>query len=82
MIVLDSSALVDVLADQEHAGWLLDQMQSDEVMAPAHQPAEVLSAIVRLQRAGALTEDKARDALAAATALHQRLVVASAAHVQ
>jgi predicted nucleic acid-binding protein len=82
VIVLDSSALVDVLADQEHAGWLLDQMQSDEVMAPAHQPAEVLSAIARLQRAGALTEDKARDALAAATALHQQLVVASAAHVQ
>jgi predicted nucleic acid-binding protein len=82
VIVLDASALVDVLADQEHAGWLLDQMQSGEVMAPAHQPAEVLSAIARLQRAGALTEDKARDALAAAMALHQQLVVPSAAHVQ
>ncbi|CAN5237775.1 type II toxin-antitoxin system VapC family toxin [soil metagenome] len=82
MIVLDSSALVDVLADQEHAGWVLDHMQSGEVMAPAHQPAEVLSAIARLQRAGALTEDKARDALAAATTLQQQLVVASGAHVQ
>ena len=82
MIVLDSSALVDVLADQEHAGWLLDQMQSGDVMAPAHQPVEVLSAIARLRRAGALTEDKAEDALAAAMALHQELVVASASHVQ
>lgn len=82
MIVLDSSALIDVLVDQEHAGWLLDQMHSEEVMAPAHQPAEVLSAIARLQRAAALTEDKARDALASATALHQQLVVPTAAHVQ
>ncbi len=82
MIVLDSSTLVDVLVDQQPAGWLLDRMQSGEVIAPAHQPAEVLSAVARLQRAGALTEDKARDALAAAMALHQRLLVPSAAHVQ
>lgn len=82
MIVLDSSALVDVLVDQEHAGWLLDRMQSGEVLAPAHQPAEVLSAIARMQRAGALTQDKARDALAAAMALQQQLVVPSASHVQ
>lgn len=82
MIVLDSSALVDVLLDQQHAGWLLDQLQSGEVMAPAHQPAEALSAIARLHRAGALTEDNARGAVAAAMALHQQLVVPSAAHVQ
>lgn len=82
MIVLDSSALVDVLVDQEHAGLLLDRMQSGEVLAPAHQPAEVLSAIARLRRAGVLTQDKAREALAAAMALHQQLVVPSASHVQ
>jgi predicted nucleic acid-binding protein len=82
VIVLDSSALVDVLVDQEHSGWLLDRMQSGEVLAPAHQPAEVLSAIARMQRAGALTQDKARDALAAAMALQQQLVVPSASHVQ
>ncbi|MDP8927196.1 MAG: hypothetical protein M3O70_01090 [Actinomycetota bacterium] len=44
--------IVGAARDQEHAGWLLDRMQSGEVMAPAHQPAEVLSAIARLQRAG------------------------------
>lgn len=82
MIVLDASALIDVLVDQEHADWVLDQMQSGEVMAPAHQPAEVLSAIARLHRAGVLTEEKASDALASATALHQQLVVPSASHVQ
>lgn len=82
MIVLDASALIDVLADQQDAGWLLDQMQSEEVIAPAHQPAEVLSAIARLHRAGALTEDKARDALAAATGLQQQLVVPSATHLR
>lgn len=82
MIVLDSSALIDVLLDQQHAGWLLDQLQSEEVMAPAHQPAEALSAITRLHRSGGLAEDKARDALAAVMALQQQLVVPSAAHVQ
>ncbi len=82
MIVLDASALVDVLADQEHADWLLDQMQAGDVLAPAHQPAEVLSALARLHRAGVLTEDAARDALAAAMALRQHLVVPSPLHVQ
>lgn len=82
MIVLHASALVDVLVDQPHAGWLLDQMESGEVMAPAHQPAEVLSAIARLQRAAALTDDTARDALMAAMALRQQLVIASVAHVR
>ncbi len=82
MIVLDASALVDVLVDQEHAGWLLDRMRSEEVLAPAHQPAEVLSALTRLERAGVLTEESARDALAAASALHQELVPPSAAHVR
>lgn len=57
-------------------------MQSGELVAPAHQPAEVLSAIARLQRAGALTEDKARDALASAMALHQELIIPTPAHVQ
>lgn len=82
MIVLDASALVDVLIDQEHAGWVLDQMQSGELVAPAHQPAEVLSAVARLHRTGVLAEDTAREALAAATALHQQLVVPSAAQVR
>lgn len=82
MIVLDASALIEVLADQEHAGWLLDQMQSEEVIAPAHQAAEVLSGIARLHRAGVFTEAKARDALAAATALQQQLVVPSSVHLK
>lgn len=82
MIVLDASALIDVLVDQEHAGWLLDQLHAEEVLAPAHQPAEVLSAIARLERAGALTEEMARDALSSASALHQELVPPSAAHVR
>ena len=82
MIVLDSSALVDVLTDQQHAGWLLDHMQSGEVMAPAHQPAEVLSAIARLQREGVLPADEASGALAAAMALPQQLVVPTAWQVQ
>lgn len=82
MIVLDASALVDVLVDQQHAGWVLEQLRSSELIAPAHQPVEVLSAIARLHRAGMLAEDKARDAIAAAMALNQQLVVPSAALMQ
>lgn len=81
MIVLDASALVDVLVDQPHSAWLLDELRSHsgEVIAPAHQPAEVLSAIARLERSGTLTEDTAREALAAASSLPQLLVTPSAA---
>lgn len=82
MIVLDASALVDVLLDQADGQWVLDQLQTAEIIAPAHQPAEVLSAIARLQRAGALTERAAADALAASMALRQQLVVPTAGQVQ
>lgn len=82
MIVLDSSALVDVLVDQEHAGWVLDHMQSQELLIPGHQPAEVLSAIARLERAGVLTEGEATDALDAASALHHELVPPTTAHIR
>ncbi|HYT10569.1 MAG TPA: hypothetical protein VEL73_07900 [Mycobacteriales bacterium] len=48
MIVLDASALVDVVLDQPPAPWLLDQISGEDVVAPSHQPAEVLSAVGRL----------------------------------
>jgi predicted nucleic acid-binding protein len=82
VIVLEASALVDVLVDQQHSGWVLEQLRSSEVIAPAHQPAEVVSAIARLHRAGTLAEDKARDAIAAAVALNQQLVVPSTSLMQ
>ena len=82
MIVLDASALIDVALVQRNAKWILDQIDEEEVAAPAHQPAEVLSALVRMVRAVALTPEAAREALDAAMEIPQRLVPPSAAHVR
>lgn len=82
MIVLDASALVDVVLDQLPAPWLLDQIAGEDVVAPAHQPAEVLSAIGRLVRSGDLGAESGRDALDEAMALPQRLVPPTSAHVR
>jgi predicted nucleic acid-binding protein len=82
MIVLDASALVDVVLDQPAAAWVLDQVAGEEVSAPAHQPAEVLSAVTRLVRARELAADAARDALDEAMALPHRLVRPTAAHLR
>ena len=75
MIVLDAAALVDTVLDQPARSWVLDQLAGQQVCAPAHQPAEVASAVARLQRAGAITAKVARDALREAAALPQELVL-------
>ena len=82
MIVLDAAAVIDVVLDQPSAGWVLDQLVGQDVVAPAHQSAEVLSALARLVRAGHLDPATAADALSEAMSLPQRLVVATASHVQ
>ena len=82
MIVLDASALIDVALAQRKVKWILDQIAGEDVAAPAHQPAEVLSALVRMVRAEALTPDGARKALDAAMGIPQQLVPPSAAHVR
>lgn len=74
MIVLDASALVDVVLDQPDAGWVLDQIAAQEVSAPAHQAAEVISALACLERAGEIDAVAARNALDEAMALPQRLL--------
>lgn len=82
MIVLDASALVDVVLDQPTSGWLLEQLSGQDVCAPGHQPAEVVSALARLHRAGVLDDDALDDALAEAAALSQDLVLPTLAHVR
>jgi predicted nucleic acid-binding protein len=82
VIVLDASALIDVALAQRNVDWILDQIDADDVTAPGHQPVEVLSALVRMVRAGALTPDAARIAIDAAMAVPQELVPPSAAHVR
>lgn len=73
MIVLDASALVDVVADRPPKRWVLEQLDGEHVLAPGHQLAEVLSAVARLARAGDLTGDAARDAVAEACRLPQEV---------
>jgi predicted nucleic acid-binding protein len=74
MIVLDAAALVDVVIDQATKSWVLSNLRDQDVVAPAHQPAEVLSAIARLHRAGELTTRQAHQALDEAMALPQEFV--------
>lgn len=81
MIVLDAAALVDVVLDQSAKEWVLGRLDGHAVCAPAHQPAEVLSALARLQRAGDIDEDVAREALQEARELNQELVLPTAAGV-
>lgn len=82
MIVLDASALVDAVLDQPTAGWVLDEISDEEVCAPAHQPAEVLSALARLVRAAQIDPESAREALDEALALPQRFVTPTARQVR
>jgi predicted nucleic acid-binding protein len=82
VIVLDASALVDVVLDQRGADWVLEQIDDEEIAAPSHQPAEVLSALARLVRGEVLPAEVARDAIEEALGLPQRLVHPSAAHVR
>ncbi len=81
MIVLDASALVDVVLDQPTASWVLDRIAGEEIHCPAHQPAEVLSALARLARAGEIEVDAAQDALSEAAALPQHLAMPTPAQL-
>jgi predicted nucleic acid-binding protein len=51
-VVLDASALVDVLRAAPDADWVSQQLKGRQVHAPGHQLAEVLSALGRQMRAG------------------------------
>jgi predicted nucleic acid-binding protein len=82
VIVLDASALVDLVLDQPDAEWVVAQIEGEQITAPAHQSAEVLSALSRLVRSAVLTPEVAREALDEALDLPQRLVAPSAAHVR
>lgn len=82
MIVLDASALVDLVLDQRGSEWVVGQIDGEEIAAPAHQSGEVLSALARLVRSAVLTPEVARDALDEALDLPQRLVPPSAAHIR
>jgi predicted nucleic acid-binding protein len=73
---------VDTVLDQTPKPWVLGQLAGQEVIAPAHQPAEVLSALARLARAGTVGAPEVLDALREAAALPQTLVTPSIAHLE
>lgn len=58
-VIVDASAMVDVLIGAEASAPLLERMRGRVLHAPGHFDAEVLSAIGRLHRGGAMS---ARDA--------------------
>jgi predicted nucleic acid-binding protein len=53
--IVDASAMVDLLVGSPLANEVADRLRANELHAPAHFDAEVLSALGRLHRAGQLT---------------------------
>jgi predicted nucleic acid-binding protein len=62
-LVVDASAMVDALAGTTLGPVVTDRMRDHTLHAPAHFDAEVLSALGRLQRAGALSARQVRTRL-------------------
>jgi predicted nucleic acid-binding protein len=71
--VLDASALVDVLIDRPNKAAVLEHF-GQPLVAPAHQLAEVVSALARLRRAGTISGEDAKAAVREAVGLAQEVV--------
>jgi predicted nucleic acid-binding protein len=73
-VVVDASAMVDLLLDNELGGAVRRRLAGHALHAPAHLDAEVLSALGRLHRAGDLeaedVESRLRDLVAAPIQRH------------
>ena len=65
-LVLDASAMVDLLLDSPSAPVIRKRLRGSDLHAPAHFDAEVLSALGRLYRAGCLTGADVTERLAIA----------------
>jgi predicted nucleic acid-binding protein len=62
-LVVDASAVVDLLLGTDLAVAVEYRLRGRELHAPAHLDAEVLSALGRLHRAGQLSEDEVTERL-------------------
>ena len=60
-LVLDASAMVDLLVGSDHASSIEARVHDAELNAPGHFDAEVLSALGRLHRASQLTTRQVTD---------------------
>jgi len=81
VIVLDASALVDAVLDRPAKADVMPHLEQD-VVAPGHQLAEVVSSVARLVRAHIVTSAVAQEALQDATALDQTHITATASHLR
>ena len=74
-VVVDASAMVDLLLDNELGGAVRRRLAGHALHAPAHLDAEVLSALGRLHRAGDLeaedVESRLHDLVAAPIQRHE-----------
>lgn len=62
-VVVDASAMVDLLLGNELGGAVRQRLSGHSLHAPAHLDAEVLSALGRLHRAGDLEADDVESRL-------------------
>ncbi|PWJ53433.1 Predicted nucleic acid-binding protein, contains PIN domain [Quadrisphaera granulorum] len=62
-VVVDASAMVDLLLDNELGAAVRQRLAGHALHAPAHLDAEVLSALGRLHRAGDLEAEAVREML-------------------
>jgi predicted nucleic acid-binding protein len=62
-VVVDASAMVDLLLDNELGGAVRRRLAGHALHAPAHLDAEVLSALGRLHRAGDLEDEDVESRL-------------------
>lgn len=81
MRVLDASAVVDVALGRSPASWVLDAMAGQELVAPGHQLAEIVSALARLHRARVIDQDEQLAAVREAVALRQQVRPATESHL-
>ena len=63
MVVLDASAMVDLLLGTALGAAVAARLRGQQLHAPAHFDAEVLSALGRLHRAGSLSAGQVRTRL-------------------
>lgn len=77
-VIVDASAMVDLLVGSGPAGTIEARLRGHELHVPAHFDAEVLSALGRLQRAGHMTDRqvKARLQRVAAAPIQRHLLAA------
>ena len=64
MVVVDASAMVDLLLGTSLGAAVADRLRGEQLHAPEHFDAEVLSALGRLHRAGSLSPGQVGTRLA------------------